>query len=620
MTDLIEYIQSIGRLFDIRDSDFMLNISRLLVNNNWYGFKPTQEDGKLMLDDEDTGKIGEKISEYCKLYNANEDEKIAYLMDELSKILPKTAKLLSKYANSNRIGNKVHHYIADFLLSYLPGELPESTDLEVSTLMEDGYEVLPKVYSDILADFVNWTHDRVKTIYKNMYFMEKYMDRSEESSAYDSDNYLSILYHLYNSEYVTENDMYARAADSKNYADTWLFLSLHFLCALRNTDLERIPHPRLPKPPQEILDEIGNDNFSPESARLIVYSIVWDLEALRLHPNKTQGVSGIGTLKFFVPESVEIHIGTLFAAAEAHYQLANNDTNKPLIRRITTYEQIARYMGDEIGDLFLEANFKSRSANKSYLQMIYILTDEILGVNDDFHVKGYMLAALARTHKGSYGDFAKTTSVYLRDAKMNGYTPEFVAKEMFERGVLSMTVSMLLKMLLGEEYNKLPITSQTKLIKEINLSPEDAENCVAVMQDSMKSSTKMVADIYAHSSREEILEILHRIGDGNAVSKNSACMCLMTAMGRMCPHPEVQNCPSCEYEISTKMTMFLMVREVKRLQDLYRNSTNDMERMRCKAMVKDIILPCVNEMLHAMDELYGPDARKSLEKIIEGTT
>ena len=202
---------------------------------------------------------------------------------------------------------------------------------------------------------------------------------------------------------------------------------------------------------------------------------------------------------------------------------------------------------------------------------------------------------------------------------MNGYTPEFIAKEMFERGVLSMTVSMLLKMLIGEQYGRLSVEGQTKLLKEVNLSPEDAEMCVAVMQNSMKQSIKMVTDIYSHSSREEITEILHRIGNGDAVSKTGTCMCLMTAMGKVCPHPDVENCPCCEYEISTKMTMFLMVREVKRLQEIYQNSKNERERQRCKAMVKDIILPCVNEILHAMDEMYGLNARKTLEKIIEET-
>lgn len=617
MTDLKERIQSIGEHFGITDPDFMLNISRLLVNNNWYGCHPVQENDKILLSDKDYKRIEKELSTYCELYSLDEQEKADYLIEKLSSILPKTAMLLSKYFKVNKIEPKSCHYLADFLLSFLPGELPESTDLEIGALMENGYEVLSKIYGDILADFINWTHTKVKTVYRNLYFMDKYADRTEESSAYDPDTYLSLLYHLYNSQYIAENDMYSRAAESKDYTDTWLFLSLHFLCSLRSTDLDRIPHPRLMKAPNIILEEIDNDAFSPESARAIVHSIIWALETLRLTPNKTQGVSGVGTLKFFVPESVEIHIGTLFAAAEAHFQLANEDPSKPLIRRITTYEQIARYMGDEIGDLFLEANFHSRSANKSYLQMIYILTDDILGVNDDFHIKGYMLAALARTHKGSYGDFAKTTSIYLKDAKMNGYTPEFIAKEMFERGVLSMTVSMLLKILIGKQYDRLSVESQTRLIKEVNLSPEDAENCVAIMQNSFQQSTKLVSDIYNHSSQRELINILHRIGNGDAASKTGSCMCLMTAMGKICPHPENKNCPSCEYEISTKMTLFLMVREVKRLQGIYQNTKNNIERQRCKAMVIDIILPCVDKMLCAMDEMYGPEARKTLETIIE---
>ena len=620
MTDLKKHIQSIGERFEITDPDFTLNISRLLVNNNWYGCQPVQENGKLVLCDDDIKKIEEKVIAYCELYDVDEHGKAVYLIEKLKAIMPKTASLLSKYIKANRIDDKSCHYLADFLLSFLPGELPESTDPEIGTLMEDGYEVLPKFHSNILASFVNWTHNKTKTVYKNLYFMEKYADRTDESSAYDPDNYLSILYHLYNSGYIAENDMYFRASESKNYVDTWLFLSLHFLCALRVPDLERIPHPRLTKAPEIVLNEIGNGTFPDDSARAIVYSIIWALEVLGLLPHKTRETSGVGTIKFFVPESVEVHIGTLFAAAEAHYQIANRDLEKPLVRKITTYEQIARYMGDEIGDLFLEANFRSRSANKSYLQMIYILTDEILGVNDDFHVKGYILAALARTHKGSYGDFAKTTSIYLKDAKMNGYTPEFIAREMFERGVLSMTVSMLLKMLLGEDYNKLSVEGQTKLLKEVNFSPADAEICVAVMQRGMRQSTKMVTDIYNHSSKKEIAEILHRIGNGDAVSKTNTCLCLMTAMGRMCPHPDVKNCPGCEYEISTKTTMFLMVREAKRLQELYKVASDDRERQRCKAMATDMILPCMSEMLHAMDEAYGPEARKTLERIIEETT
>ena len=619
MTDLKEYILSIGSSYGIVDPNFLFRVSQLLVNNQWYGCRPVGKDGKLMLEDDQAEKIGQNISAYCERYHLSSKDKADYLVSELASILPKTARMLTRYAKEKRLADKSLHYLSDFLLAYLPGELHESTDAEVSALMEDGYQVLSKIYGDLLADFVNWMHEKAKTVYKNLYFMSKYSDDSDASSAYDPDYYLSILYHLYNSGYIGKNDMYARAAASKNYADTWLFLSLHFLCALRNTDLERIPHPRLTDTPEKILEEIEDGTFSDESARAVLYSILWHLDVLRLTPHKTQGTSGIGTIKFFVPESVEVHIGILFAAAEAHFQIAHEEQTKPLVRRISTYEDITRYMGDEIGDLFLEANFHSRAANKSYLQMICVLTDEILGVNDDFHVKGYLLAALARSHKGSYGDFAKTTSLYLKDAKMSGYTPEFVARELFERGVLSMNVSMLLKMLLGEDFDKLSVEGQTKLLKEVQLSPGDAERCVTVMQQSLRRSTELAASIYTHCSKEEILEILHRIGNGDAASKCSSCLCFMTAFGKGCPHPETMNCPQCEYEISTKMTMYLMVREVKRLKNICQTTPYEMERQRSRAIVRDIILPGIDGMLHSMDEAYGPHARETLEKIIKET-
>ena len=65
-----------------------------------------------------------------------------------------------------------------------------------------------------------------------------------------------------------------------------------------------------------------------------------------LTPNKTQGTSGVAAIKLHIPESVETHIGTLFAIAEAHFQLSGESPDKPLIRMINRYEQINRYMGE----------------------------------------------------------------------------------------------------------------------------------------------------------------------------------------------------------------------------------------------------------------------------------
>ena len=63
-------------------------------------------------------------------------------------------------------------------------------------------------------------------------------------------------------------------------------------------------------------------------------------------------------------------MGTLFAIAEAHRQINNISNDEPLIRIISDYDRITRYMGDDIGALFLESNFRTR-ANKSYLVNLY---------------------------------------------------------------------------------------------------------------------------------------------------------------------------------------------------------------------------------------------------------
>ena len=467
-----------------------------------------------------------------------------------------------------------------------------------------------------MTDFINWTHGHTRTVYKGMYYMEKYTDRSEESSAYDPDSYLTILYHLFNDGYIDENDMYVRASESKNYVDTWLFLALHFLCALRNSDLIRLPHPRLKSTPQATLEQIGNGTFPEEDARLTINSVIWELEAFMLTPNKTAGTSGVGSIKIHIPASLEVHMGILFAAAEAHFRISRLNPLDPLIRIISTYEQISRYMGDEIGDLFLDANFRSRVANKSYMQMIYLLTDDIIEENDEFRVKGYMLAALARSHKGSYGDFAKTTSIYLKDAAMSGYSPEFVARELFERGVLSLIPGLLLKMVGGEEYKKLSVKRQTEAIKNLHLSPAEIETTVSVMQRNIRRSTQAVNEIYEKHSKEDILRILHRIGNGEAVSKSDRCMCLMTALGKICPYPGRTNCIGCEYEISTKATMFLMIREVERLRILYEKAKTNGEKKRCKTIATDVVVPCISEMLEVVEAVYGTDAVESLKQVI----
>lgn len=617
--DFKEYARQLEVQLNTGLDNFNEVFVQFLADNEWFGIEPVWKDDILWVDTKDFAPYIERIRLFFDSYWLNTSEKNVLLLSMLKESFPDTEPKLLQFYDEYGFPDIIRYYLTSFLLKFLPKELCMMNDSEVQDLLTDAYNELIKQYGDILVSFLRWLKDKYTTRYLNDYFMSRRQDKSDSNEAYDTEEYLELLYYLFNEEYIYENEMYAKAAASKNYIDTWLFLALHFICALRNTDIVRIHHPRLTMSAEDVLTKVTDGSFLDEDARLTLYSITWRLAALPLTPNKTARHSGISSIKFHVPESVEVHIGMLLAIAEAHRLIAGVPDEEPLIRCISDYGRITRYMGDEIGALFLESNFRTRSANKSYLQSIYMLTDDILENDDEFNVKGYILAALARSHKGSYGEFSSTTSVYLKDAKLSGFTPEFVARELFERGVLSFIPSMLLKMITYGEYNKLPVQKQTELIQELNFSPQEVEDVVAISNKARKQSAQLVTQILNNEENkaDNILRILHRIGNGNAVSKQDECLCLMSAMKKFCPYAERSSCIGCEYEISTKSTVFLMISEYNRLLSLYQSATDEKIRNKYRALIKETVLPVMDEMLQCVKEQYGEEALHSLEKIIK---
>lgn len=617
MVDLFQYVDELKNSFGISDPEFSIALSQFMVNNDWFGINPIKGDDKYYISSEDIATISDRVNDFCENYKKDYSEKAAILLQKLDMSMPKTAESFDEYKKSAQMSDETSYYVLDFFLLNLPGELYLADDKEIEDIMNASFD-LPLIHAYAVAEYINWLSKNSKTVYKNIYFPKSRTSKIAQNEAYDQEYYLRILYCMFNVDYIAKNEMYVKAADSKNYIDTWLFISLHFICALRNTDLIRLPHPRLNMSPKAVLEKIRKNQFTDDDARLTLYSITWTLSCLPMKPHKTLGTQGISDIQFHVPESVEVHMGKLFAIAEAHFQLSGSDSaSEPLVRVITSYGQITRYMGEEIGELFLESDFRTRKANKSYLQMIYLLTDEIIDNNDDFNVKGYILAALARSHKGTYGEFASQTARYLKDAKMNGYSPEFVARELFERGVLSFVPSMLLKVITDGEYNKLSPQNQTKLICELNLTPLEIDNVMGLSQNAYSQATKITNEIIKSNTPIGIVEILHRIGNGNAVSKTDGCLCLVTAMKKMCPYNDKATCIGCEYEVSTKTTLGLLVNEYKGLLEEYDKANSEVIKERNKTMVKSVILPKLNEILVCVEKNFGSNIKTSLETIIK---
>ena len=587
-------------------------VSGFLLDNEWFGVSINLDDYTI------SEKDAEVLKNHIKDYLTTPPG-IKSMEGIFSKKFPSTSELFVQFAEEEKLSETNRFYLLYFLAYYLTKDLFLYSDAEVETLVEVATEVLTKSQGNILIQFIKWLLNKGVTRYRVSFEMTKRYTIESANGAYELDEYLGLMYYLFNENYIIKNDMLCKAANSKNYADTWLYLGLHFICALRSTDLERLGHPKLTREPLEVLEAVVDGTWSSSEARRTLLSITTRLTYLNLTPNKTKNASNVAQLKFHVPESCQVLIGTLLAICEAHFQLQiPYNAENPLIRQIKTYEKITSYMGEEIGNLFLERNFSSRSANKSYLQSVAMLADDVLEEKSELNIKGYFLAALARSHKGNFNEFAQTTTTYLKDAQLGQLKPEMVAKELFERGVLSMIPSMLLTIVTRGKYKKLSPSQQTQMIKSLDLTPIEIEKTLelSIRADS-RSQQALKTLVENNVDPEQLLTICHRIGNGEAFSKQGESMCLLSALGKLCSYDDRQHCVGCQYELQTKSTLLLLIGEFNRLNKQYQKLKNELERGKVRAILEKQIKPCLTEMLQALSEQYGEAVLSDYEDIIK---
>lgn len=601
-TDLREFIEDQIAGSEYNPSD----IIRFLEDNDWFGERPVSINGKVELNPK---QIGIYIP---AIHNFMHPNKTVYEMFDDS--FPETAKGFRQFIEGRPkkkwLDEEDTFYIIDFLLHTLDDELCLYSNIGVSKLLERAQIEMNKSHGIILTDFLAWLRANKKTDYTKDFIMTVRCEMKEQKEAYEEMVFSEILYHFVNAEYIEDNDMYRQATEKRKYIDAWLYMTLHLICSIRYTDFQRLGHPELPYAPEIVLEKIADDTFTDNEARTILLYVVKRLKYLELTPKKTSRYQFIETIKFDPPAGMEPHLGRLFAIAEAHAQLEGD--NGPLVRKCSTYIDIKRAMGDEIASLFLHRDFGSRSATKAYLQGRFDLVRSILGT-DENNLSARLISH-ARSHKGSYGDYAKVSLIYLQDAKFNGFSAEYIAFELLERGVLSFIPAMLLDMVSKGEYGKKSVKDQTSIIKALDMSAGEVEMIVRTVEDMKEQAKATVHEII--STGTDIKTALKRIAAGVAFSKQPECMCLLSAVSLTCPFKNRKGCIGCKYEISTKGTLFLLVSEYNRIKDLLDTTENPREKAKYEHLIVNKILPTLQEILICLQQ-YDAEIIKDYEELIK---
>ena len=611
MVNLFEYAVDLASGLDSRYRGVRYDKARLvefMEVNDWFGMNPAIRDKAPHIALDERELIRDRLILWLSAFKQPDSVKLDVLLRYFETEYPQTCELYRDFANANRITDSPSSWkLLDCIFYNFNAEVTDCDEIEIEDFIQHLDTEATLGAAQLFADFL-----RFSGLSKWSY--EFYSRERPEvgSEAYPLSDYAVMAYCIFNEEMWERERLVEKAVDSPQFADLWLYAAMHFLCALRSSDMERMPAPKLPCSPEQTLADIAGGVFPGSLAVALTDEMVFRLEMKGLKPLKTSKYSDVPNIKLYVPLSLRKPLGVIIAIALAH---------RPEIHPGAQFIFNADYRnmhGQFFGEYFQTAMGKRhlsvRRCNKSFLQGIEAATDD----DAPGKPKGYILAALARSHKGGIGSLPEITDIYLKDANFTGYKPEFIAAQMFERGVFSFIASALLEIYSGNDYTSLPVAAQTSLILATGLGPAQIEGIMAAAETSLKRAVSVVGELIRdrEPSRQQIGAALQNIASGAAPSRIDECLCLMSAVGERCPNPGRTSCIGCGYEIYTKSALHLLMREYERLRN-QGQKTGDDENWRFAAILNDTVLPAIKEIIDCAKSLAPESGVDALSDILE---
>jgi hypothetical protein len=533
-------------------------------------------------------------------------------LDYFSDKYPETCKLYAGFISGSEMSDTPSAWkLLDFLFSETDKEITEYSENDIETLIGRLNNSATRKAAKLFAEFLNTKKRDGEALSCWKYNFGVRETPAVANDAYPLEDFAHMAYCVFNEEMWERNGLIEKAVQNKIYADTWLFVALHFVCALRASDMKRIPAPALPYDGETVLKAITGGTFSKKEAAALAVELHTRLELKPLYPSKTESHDKVSEIKLFVPESLMAPFGYILAIALAHN--SEIGAGEVFVRSASRLNNLRAFFGEDFKTALGGDGFSTRRCNKSYMQGI-----ELVGDDEPGKPKGYMLAALARSHKSKIGKFSEITEAYLKDACFSGYSPEFIIRQMFERGVFGFIPAVLLEMYAGEKYIKLPVPGQTRLIGEVGLAAYQIEGLAEAVERALIKSRKAVGSVVQDlpAIAENIGNMLQNIASGAAPGRQKGYLCLMTAAGLPCPFAARNGCMGCGYEIYTKATMYALIREFVRLSDA-RDSAEPTDAQRYALILEQAVKPAVKEILASAKLLYPDSDVSSLYDIME---
>ena len=432
----------------------------------------------------------------------------------------------------------------------------------------------------------------------------------EDLSAYPAMVYAGLAWLCFNEDSWKARGLPEKARGSAPYARRWLFLAMHYFTGIRAADLERLPPPVLDLPYEEAALAILDADAPEERDRKAVFlSSEWErqLSMLSAGPGKTLRYKDVPALAVFIPASLKAPVGFILACALLHYRKGS-----PLMAGPFPVPFLRSFFGQEALDLTGGRGFGTRRANKAYLQGLAAAAS-----GGEGSMEGYVIAAMARSHKGGLRLLPATTDIYLRDANFTGLSPGYVLFQLFERGVFGWVPVLLLETYRKKDFRSITVRAQTDLIRSLCLTPLQMERLSEACAEAETQARAAVSALFAAPGGPDrkLREALSRLSAGRAPAKQEGLLCLQAAAGLPCPRRESASCMGCGSSVPTAAFVHSLMGEYVLLCGKARTMDAGPEKDRLTAIATKGVMPVLMQLRATFRALY-PDAGPGADALI----
>ena len=523
------------------------------------------------------------LSLWMRCYRQPYSSQFAAIMSHYSATYPKMTADLLNFEEAEHTADRALVDMVLLLFQVLSSELQKKEDPRIES------ELLPLFATEAstiafttLADFLLFGN------YTSRRFLPSKGGSDIDISAYPFSSFSVMLRHIVDKEVILHDDLVGKALSYKQYADLWVYVALHFFASWRSTDYIGLYAPNLPYSAGEMLRRIRDNNLSANEAIEIAKFFIRENELVMNTPNKTKGTSGVPQLYFHCPASFLEPFGRILAIATAHYELTPQ--SKSFVVPTTDIFLIQGFFGNDFVQACEHKNFSGRRANKALLQSV-----EFAGLDAQLSpMVAYNLDTIMRSHKLSYGRPSESTAVYLKDAKFTGLTPEFIAYQMWDRGVCSFVIDTMMNKCYGVQYSRLTVGQQTAVIKSLGLTPANAASLLSCIHHVEDQACETVMAVCQDTTTMK--DALQAIALGHGLGKDPTTYCLLKAIGKHCAYRERASCLGCRMCIST-IGFFSQLAINHQSLLLSASKASGLEKKRLEYLCRSTTYPAIAEIL-----------------------